>query len=193
MRTIKARLQDLTNILSSDKIFESKGLGNEINFHVFDYDSEDEYEIRDYLENYLKPKLKEKILIINIYEIIINFLKEQGFLDKIFEFEKTKGTSYANDVIYDIAGINTNKDIIINKIKEELNKQTSRDQIVIITGIGPSYKIIRGHTLLNNLHSVVIENPLIMMYPGIYNGQSFNLFNVLDHDNYYRAFQIVER
>ena len=47
--------------------------------------------------------------------------------------------------------------------------------------------------ILNNLHSVITSNPVIMFYPGSYNGQSFKLFNKLENDNYYRAFQFVGR
>ena len=36
----------MTKKLSSKDLFESNGLGNEINFHVFDYDPEDEYIVR---------------------------------------------------------------------------------------------------------------------------------------------------
>ena len=38
MKNINTRLQEMTNKLSSKELFESNGLGNEINFHVFDYD-----------------------------------------------------------------------------------------------------------------------------------------------------------
>ena len=51
MKNINTRLQEMTNKLSSKDLFESNGLGNEINFHVFDYDPEDEYVVREYLEN----------------------------------------------------------------------------------------------------------------------------------------------
>ena len=42
MKSINTRLQEMTNKLSSKELFESNGLGNEINFHVFDYDPEDD-------------------------------------------------------------------------------------------------------------------------------------------------------
>ena len=51
MKSINARLDEMTKKLSSKDLFESNGLGNEINFHVFDYDPEDEYIVREYLEN----------------------------------------------------------------------------------------------------------------------------------------------
>jgi len=59
--------------------------------------------------------------------------------------------------------------------------------------MGKCYGIVRGHTILNNLHSIITNNPVIMLYPGIYDGQSFKLFNKLENDNYYRAFQLVSR
>lgn len=189
MKTINTRLQEMTNKLNSKELFESTGLGNEINFHIFDYDPEDEYIVRDYLDNYLLKKTKLNLKIFDIYEIIIDILKEKGFLEKTFEYEESKGTKYVNNVIAKTLGISSNSDLIMKKIKSEIEP----NQIIIITGMGKCYGIVRGHTILNNLQSIVTNNPLIMFYPGSYNGQSFKLFNKLSNDNYYRAFQFVDR
>jgi hypothetical protein len=35
------------------------------------------------------------------------------------------------------------------------------------------------------------EKPLVMFYPGRYDGQSLRLFSKLTDDNYYRAFSLV--
>ena len=190
MNNIYTRLQEMTNKLNGKELFESSGLGNEINFHVFDYDPEDEYIVRDYLDNYLLKKTKLNINVFDIYEIIIEILKEKGFLEKCFDYEKKKGAKYLNQIISKTIGIGSSNDLIMKKIKSEV---TEPDQIVIITGIGKCYGIVRGHTILNNLHSIITNNPLIMFYPGSYNGQSFKLFNKLENDNYYRAFQFVGR
>lgn len=189
MKSINARLDEMTKKLSDDELFKSNGLGNEINFHVFDYDPEDEYIVREYLDNYLLKKKNLNLKVFDIYDIIIDILKEKGFLEKVFDFEKTKGTKNVNSVISKTLGIGSNNDLIMKKIKSEIEP----NQIIIITGIGKCYGIVRGHTILNNLHSVVTNNPLIMFYPGSYDGQSFKLFNKLENDNYYRAFQFVGR
>ena len=189
MKNINDRLQEMTNRLESNELFESTGLGNEINFHVFDYDPEDEYIVRDYINNYLLKREKLNIKVLDIYDIIIEILKEKGFLEKVFEYEKAKGAKFTNNVIAKTLGISSNSDLIVKKIKSEVEP----NQIILITGIGKCYGIIRGHTILNNLHSVITSNPLIMLYPGSYNGQSFKLFNKLENDNYYRAFQFVDR
>ena len=189
MKNINTRLQEMTNKLSSKDLFESNGLGNEINFHVFDYNPEEEYIVREYLENYLLKRTNLNIKVFDIYNMIIDVLKEKGFLEKCFEYEKKKGAKYLNDIISKTMGIGSRNDLIVKRIKNEVKP----NQIIIITGIGKCYGIVRGHTILNNLHSVITNNPLIMFYPGNYDGQSFKLFNKLDNDNYYRAFQLVSR
>ena len=189
MKNINTRLQEMTNILSSNDLFESNGVGNEINFHVVDYDPEDEYIVREYLENYLLKRNKLNIQFFDIYEIIIEILKKKGFLEKCFDYETKKGTKYLNTIISKTIGIGSGNDLIMKKIKSEVEP----NKIIIITGMGKCYGIVRGHTILNNLHSIITSNPLIMFYPGSYNGQSFKLFNKLENDNYYRAFQLVRR
>lgn len=189
MKSINARLEEMTKKISSGELFELKGLGNEINFHIFDYDPEDEYIIREYLENYLLRRERLNLKVFNIYDIILEILKDKGFLEKVFEFEKKKGVKSVNEIISKTLGISSNNDLIMKKIKNEVEP----NQIILITGIGQCYGIVRGHTILNNLHSIVTNNPLIMFYPGNYDGQSFKLFNSLENDNYYRAFQFVGR
>ena len=39
-------------------------------------------------------KEKLNIKVFDIYDIIIDILKEKGFLEKVFAFEKNKGTKY---------------------------------------------------------------------------------------------------
>ena len=107
----------------------------------------------------------------------------------LYRIENTRDTSwiYASK-LEENEGYQT-EDNLRKKIKNEIEP----NQIIIITGIGKSYTIVRGHNLLNSLHSVVTSNPLIMFYPGMYDGQSFRLFNISKSENYYRAFQFVGR
>ena len=68
--------------------------------------------------------------------------------------------------------------------------------IVLITGVGKAFPVVRSHTILNNLQSIFKRNPVVMMYPGrfeIKEKTTMRLFERLDDDNYYRAFPLVER
>ena len=187
MKNINTRLQEMTNKLSSKEFFESYEVENEKNFYVFDYKPEDEYVVREYVDNYLLKRTKLNIKVFDIYDIIIEILKEKGYLQKCFDYEKKKGTNYLNVIISKTIGIGSENDLILRKIKGEVKS----NQIVIITGIGKCYGIVRGHTILNNLYRAITNNTVIMFYPGSYNGQSFKLFDKLENDNYYRAVQYI--
>lgn len=189
MKSIQERLDEMTLKLGSEEFKKAYGLGNEVDFHVFDYDPDDEYVVRNYVDYLINKRKDLNLKVFDIYDIIIEILKEKGYLNKVFEYERGKGAKYVNGIISKTLGISTNNDLIVKYIKENI----SDGQTILITGIGKAYSIVRGHTILNNLHSIVTSNPLIMLYPGRYDGQSFQLFNILNNDNYYRAFQFVGR
>ena len=146
--------------------------------------------------NEVSPEQREKF-IDTLFEIL-NATEAKTLAQlssKKFETAKIILSTYKNideeskEIISKTLGIGSNNDLIMKKIREEVQP----DQIILITGIGKCYGIVRGHTILNNLHSIITNNPLIMFYPGSYDGQSFKLFNRLENDNYYRAFQFVSR
>ena len=64
--------------------------------------------------------------------------------------------------------------------------------LILVTGIGSAYPLLRTHNLLNNLHSLMGRTPLVLFYPGIYDGQSLRLFGSLKDNPYYRAFRLVD-
>lgn len=135
MRHINDRLQEMTEKINSKNILEASRLGNGINFRVFDYDPEDEYVVRDYLYNYL-IKRNKNIQVFDIYDIIIETLKEKGFLEKTFEYEQRKGTKYVNSIIQKTLAISSNSDLIVKYIKQHLEE----DKIIVITGISKKSK-----------------------------------------------------
>ena len=47
MANIEERLSKLSDRLMEPEFMERRGLGNEIGFHIFDYDPEDETIVRD--------------------------------------------------------------------------------------------------------------------------------------------------
>lgn len=64
-------------------------------------------------------------------------------------------------------------------------------ELVIMTGVGSVYPLLRTHRLINCLQPLMGNTPLIVFYPGNYNRQSLSLFNTLKDENYYRAFRLV--
>ena len=91
MKNINTRLQEMTNKLSSKELFESNGLGNEINFHVFDYDPEDEYIVRDFILEVYKDKLMMRKEYIEKFDID-NWYEEKCILSQTLR-ERTESTT----------------------------------------------------------------------------------------------------
>ena len=84
--------------------------------------------------------------------------------------------------------MSSESNLIVNYIKEN----TSENSIVFITGVGKSYPLLRSHNVLNNLHQVLDEVPVVMFFPGEYSGNDLILFGTIHDNNYYRAFPLVE-
>ena len=190
MNSIKTRISKLNELITNDII--KVNTNGDTNFRIFDYDPTDRYIVNDYLYTFIYPNNEKKIVIIDIYKTIIEILQELDYMDIIIEGEKNNGTAYANKIIQDVLGIGTrNDDLLKNKIVSKIKESGKR--IVILTGLEGCFQIIRGHTILSIIEPYITENPVIMFYPGTYDGQSFRLFNKLDNDNGYNAMIIAGR
>ena len=111
-----------------------------------------------------------------------------GYLDKCIRFEKEKGREYLYNAISKLLRLTTDNNLIVNRIMEN----TPVNSVVFLTGIGKVYPFVRAHNVLNNLHQVFDKVPVIMFYPGNWNGQSLSLFGTISDGNYYRAFPLIQ-
>lgn len=79
-----------------------------------------------------------------------------------------------------------------NEILAHIKNNTPKGSIVFLIGVGKCFPILRSHKILNNLHQFIDEVPVVMFFPGKYDGQSLMLFSEIKDDNYYRAFKLVD-
>ena len=73
------------------------------------------------------------------------------------------------------------------------NHLTGVEKLIFITGVGASWPLLRSHTILNNLHPLLDKIPVVLFFPGAYDGHELKLFDTLKDDNYYRAFPLISR
>jgi hypothetical protein len=190
MDSLKRRLDKIIDRLISDELLQNKGLGNEIGFYIFDYPPEYEIEVREHIQFILrqlhkkKPGLKFKH--VNLFELIINYLKSRKLLDRSIVMQKQNDNQKLLDSL--IKGPLDPKKIS-KAFAEEADPK--HHDLIIVSGVGNAYPLLRSHNLLNNLHSLMESTPLVMFYPGVYTGQGLRLFGKLKEANYYRAFQLV--
>lgn len=192
MKSIYERVDEILTRIVEPSFRENKGLGNEIGFYIFDYDPEYELLIRDRV-TFIKDKAKGayglNIVEFDLYEIMLELLDSKGYLKKNFIMEEKKGSEQVFTATKKALRLTLDNDLLVQYISERLDDA----DIVFLTGIGKAWPIIRSHTVLNNLHRIVEKQPLIMFFPGTYDGGSLMLFNYLKDDNYYRAFQLIDK
>ena len=186
------RLDAIWNRISSREFLENKGVANEVRYYVFDYEACDEQIMRQKIRDLIARNNPEidgfQIVEYDIYKLILGILEERGYVDKCIRFEKEKGREYLYNAISKLLRLTTDKNLIVNRIVEN----TPENSVVFLTGIGKVYPFVRAHNVLNNLHQVFDKVPVIMFYPGNWNGQSLSLFGTISDGNYYRAFPLIQ-
>lgn len=184
------RLNAILPRITEDNFIKGRGLGNEIPFYVFDYPPEEELTMRNHvsfiLDRMSNQHPNHKVLHIKLFDLMVEYLRERGNLDKSFSLEAEKGSK----VLWNALSASVQPDRFIRLLDEK--KHLSDFDIILISGVGTIWPWVRAHTLLNNLQSVTGNASVVLFYPGIYNGQSFQLFNRLETNNYYRAFPLVQ-
>jgi len=189
--TINKRLDQLEPKILDRNFRTGRGTVGEVNFWIFDYRPEDEMAVRSHVE-FLASRINNKhddirIMCFDLYKLMIEVLREKGYMDKVMQMEDSKGSAAIINPIKKTLRLTQNGDLIIAKMVENIIPDKD---VVFITGVGKAWPIIRSHTILNNLHSKITKNPLVMFFPGEYTNE-LKLFGEITDDNYYRAFKLV--
>lgn len=184
-RDLLDRLNQLKSRLASDEILANKGLGNEIGFYIFDYPPSDELLVRKHLSTVISA-VNRKIAVIDLFDLLVEYLEGRKLLKEAIKIQREKGDESLRKALRGVLDEET-------KIAPEFVRRADpgAHELVIMTGVGKAFPLLRVHRLLNCLQPLMGETPLIVFYPGTYSGQSLSLFGALDDDNYYRAFRLV--
>lgn len=181
----------LLDLLDDDKFIRKKYVGAEIPNYICAFPPEDVSSYNDMLENLAKALTSKgrKVLKVNVYEIMIEMLKDSGdFEDYLEEPSLTH-----KKIMEDFEGVLDNDTEFAPKVASIINE--SVPDIVLMNGIGEAYPFIRIHTLLEKLPTLLKRLvPIVVFYPGNYDkvtgSSALQLFGKLEHKNYYRAFNI---
>lgn len=189
MNALDERLNEILPTLTSERFRTNKGLGNEVPFYAFDYPPEDEMRVREHIsfvvEQLNKAKPASRVAHINLFATLIDMLEARGFYEKAIAMQASKG---------DAATVKALRGPLKpSKVAENLVERwpVADHDVYLIEGVGAAYPLMRTHNLLNNLQPLLGLTPLVLFFPGTYDGQSLRLFGCLDDKPYYRAFRLV--
>ena len=193
-KTVEERFDHLFAVLSSERFRRREGLGNEVPFFVAPYPPEQETQMEAAIEDLLiKPlRIQHGITVIhlNLYDLCVEILKENGVWDDILAVESEISLDEKLETMKNCV---EPKEFLIPKILEKLEGKDYA--ALLLSGAGTVYPFLRTHTIFENLQSSIKDRPTVLLFPGCYNysesnGRVLNLFGEFDDDRYYRAFNL---
>ena len=185
MSELKERLDSLRILMQEPEFLEGKGLSNEVNIRIFCYDPSEEMMVRQFIEKIMADESMDCHLIeYNLYEVFLSICEDKRISKTIPLMEEKKGMEFIRDQMSRMA----NNMAFVNKMKYEPHEA---GDVIVITGVGDVFPFIRVHDLLNAMQPEFPDLPILVFYPGNYDGRDVQLFNRLKKNSYYRAFNVI--
>ena len=162
--TLTERLNQILHRVTSDAFLHSTGLGNEIAFYIFDYPPEAELCIREHVRFLLEhiPKTTPRVRVqpSTCWTSFSSISASGSYSTKPWQCSRPR-------VIRSCCG-NWRPILHPNRTAAAFAAVARPHQhdLVLVSGVGSVYPLLRVHTLLNNLHAVMGQTPLVLFYPG---------------------------
>lgn len=188
MSIIDDRLSLIFERLNNPKFLENRSLSNDMPYWVFDYNPEDELIVRDYLINKLVPRFAKEgfnFHTIDLYDVMLSILDSRNLLERTYSLELSKGFDHLKKTMDSVL---EQKKVAKHIVDHFLKDSPS---FIILHGVGSCFPYIKAPALLNALHGDTGYIPVLMFFPGNYDGNMFETLNVIEPDPYYRAFRLV--
>lgn len=171
--------------LQSEDFLHNRGLGNEVGIYTFCYDPRLKTEARRFLDRLEgDPSLPCRIREVNLYDILIDICADKRILKAVSKMEEKRGREHLRKRLSSVASA----EAFAKRMSAEKNVE---GDVLVITGVGEVYPFMRVHNVLDNIQHLFENTPVVVMYPGRFDGQTLSLFGKLTDGNYYRAFDLI--
>ena len=198
---------ELRQRLQDPEFLAGHGLGNEVPFFILPYAAALEDEVRERVEALVRdfaptaqggapvpqdsPTAGDtRVIHFDLWDVFLQICQERRILEKIPALEERRGTEGLLRRMEKIATPEAFLKVMSERY-EELGGQMPGRDVVLISGVGKVYPLVRAHNILENAQPVFTEVPMVMLYPGVYDGQQLHLFGKISDGNYYRAFSLL--
>jgi BREX protein BrxB len=194
--SLTERLNQILPRITSEAFLSSEGIGNEIACYIFDYAATEEPLVREHIGMMMKrfashhPKLR--VLHLDLFDVVIDYLAKRGLFEKTLAMQEAKGDAAVLRALKGPLAAEKVRDFIASEYEPQ-----ARD-LVLLSGVGRVWPMLRAHSLLNCLHTVLGQTPLVMFYPGSFDGTTLKLFERIPTSTstpgtkpYYRAFILI--
>ena len=184
MEGILERLSALEKNFTNEQFLTNKGLSNEVGIYIFAYEPKDEMAVQEFVRMQKNRNSAYNIVEFDLYKTFISICEEKKIIKSIPSMQERKGSEYLKEQLKKVAS----PEAFAKKMAYEPHRH---GDIVVITGVGEIYPFLRVHSFLESIQHMFEDVPVVVMYPGKYDGQTLVLFNKFFDANHYRSFALV--
>ena len=181
--TTLERLDKLDKMFKNNDFQSNRGISTQIGVYIFAYPPKDEIIVQKFVS---MKKTNESDYIIyeyDLYKIFLKICDEKRILKTISSLEEKKGKDF---ILSQLSKVTT-PEVFINEISKLDYKS---GDIILVTGVGKVNPFMRVHALLEKSQNLFPNTPIVVMYPGSYDGHELHLFNKFSA-NHYRSFNLL--
>lgn len=185
MSNINERLDKVRTLIQELDFLESKGLSNEVNIRIFCYAAKDEMAVRNFVSQIKANQMLNCHLIeCNLFQTFLSICDDKCITKNIPRMEERKGKKFLLEQMHSIA----TEAAFVEKMQY---KPHIPSDVLLLTGVGEVFPFMRIHSLLEALQSHFSDIPILVLYPGVFDGYRVKLFDKLQPNDYYRAFNVI--
>lgn len=190
MADLNRDFERLRDKIAQPSFQQNHGLSNEVGYYIFDYDPKDELIVRDNVAAIAATStvatIGADVKIFDLFDMMMEIVDQFGYREGFEDIESEDGMASVVTQMNNILDMDTEHNLIVEHIREKVADDSAT--IIFLVGVGKVFPLLRSHKILNTMNQVIDKFPVVMFYPGRYDGVHLKMFGELEDDNYYRAF-----
>jgi len=182
---LKERLDGLRALVQTSDFLQGKGLSNEVNIRIFCYEASEELVVQRFVAHLVSDQsIGCRLIECNLYRVFLDICADLDIIDAVPEMEEADGGVFLLEQLHSAIG----EGEFIEKIQYSPHEL---GDVLLLTGVGDVFPFMRVHALLEALQPFFSDIPILVMYPGEFDGHQLRLFDRLEPSDYYRAFSVI--
>lgn len=133
-----------------------------------------------------------RVIHLNLFDVAIDYIKKRGLFEKAIKMQVAKGNPA---LLHALKG-----PLAAEKIRDFIASEHDPQNydLLLLSGVESVWPMLRAHSLLNCLHTIMGQTPLVMFHPGSFDSTTLKLFGQINTATskpgskpYYRAFILI--